>query len=96
MIQTATFNVQADPKNTKILSWVRTVSAGHAPLANVFNNDTGILQPNASFAAPTLNTTLYAEPGTLISCNALTKAANPLTGLPNFTCVLNGYYVTLP
>ena len=57
--------------------------------------DSGFLQPVAAFYPAVLSLRFYADPGTVITCEAQTPNTNPVGGLL-VSCVISGYFVTLP
>ena len=57
--------------------------------------DSTASQPGGSSFTGVQSFRLYADPGSVIECDASTPNANPVSGL-NFECVISGYFVTLP
>lgn len=96
VLQTERLYTTADPKNTKVLNYLMmTTAGGFEPVyTDAVGHDTGFYQPAFSADFSAYNWTLYADPGTSITCGASTRATNPVVGL-ELDCTLTGYYVTL-
>jgi hypothetical protein len=93
VIQTAWVNVIASAANTSILSTVQSVSKGATPVESSVGGNNG-MTPNETNVQTTMSSTLYADPGTFLTCGAQSQGDNPSPAL-SVECVLTGYYVVL-
>jgi hypothetical protein len=97
VIQNESFGAfnEADPGNKTALYSASSATVGGLSVVNVLGTDVGDGQPAFSDLVGTGTSTMYADPGTTITCSAVTPHPNPTVELI-FTCSLSGYYVTLP
>jgi len=96
VIETVSVSGNADPGNLSFLPELTTTSAGtEASFAWDAVTDVGFGQPKFSEFAWAHSMRLYADPGTSLSCQVGTAAANPETLLV-LNCHLSGYWVSLP
>jgi hypothetical protein len=95
VIQTEVLSAFADPANKLLLTTVGTSVGANTIYAYGNALDDGRYQPTQSELESTFTYTLYADPGSTITCSGNTKNANPTIGL-EFNCQVSGYYVTLP
>jgi len=95
VVQTVNLGSLATTSNTSARLAVSTTTAGNVGYADTVVQDDGFFQPFQSRIVGTLNTTLYADPGTNIVCSMQTKSLNSVQSLA-MDCYLTGYYVTLP
>jgi len=95
VIQTEVFGAFADPANKFLATAVGTSVGASGIFAYDNIPDDGRYQPTQSDLFSTFAYTLYADPGSTITCSGTTKNSNPTIGL-EFNCQVSGYYVTLP
>jgi hypothetical protein len=96
VIETVEFEGLADPTNTRLRRILAATTSGvaHFYLLDSLADD-GASQPSISRFAAIQPVRLYADPGTAMSCEGDTHAANPVNGL-FVGCIISGYSVSLP
>jgi len=96
VIETVSLLSLADPTNHALEAQVFTKTAGTSfdTYLNVIT-DSGTGQPTFATFQGGQSFRLYADPGTVIGCSAITNGPSPSQSF-GLQCYFSGYYVTLP
>lgn len=92
VIQQVNLQGNADPRTTTVVGGVLATGGGNPEVwSSSPGPDLGFLQPANAYFNVTGAAAMYADPGSNITCQFLSK-----TNITTATCFIAGYYVTLP